>query len=67
MSGPQHTSILFGEIEQMAIDNGNKLAIENMRLRAALKVAKDYLDYSLGSPGYDGPNPYPIIEAALKD
>ena len=40
---------------------------EITRLREALKVAKDYLDYSLGSPAYEGPNPYPIIEAALKD
>ena len=43
------------------------LIADKRRLREALKVAKDYLDYSLGSPAYEGPNPYPIIEAALKE
>ena len=47
----------------------NKYAIQSGecdKLREALRVAKDYLDYSLGSPAYEGPNPYPIIEAALQ-
>ena len=50
----------------LGIDTEGLLA-KNRKLREALKVAKDYLDYSLGSPGYAGSNPYPIIEAALKE
>jgi hypothetical protein len=38
---------------------------ENEKLRAALIVAQEYLSLSLGSPAYKGPNPYPIIAAAL--
>ncbi len=32
----------------------------------ALKLARDYLNVSLGSPTWTGENPYPVIEAALE-
>jgi hypothetical protein len=35
------------------------------QLYAALKIARQYMDCCLGSPNYLGPNPYPIIDAAL--
>ena len=53
--------------DQPPFKSAADLMADNERLRAALKVAKEYLDYSLGSPAYEGPNPYPIIEAALKE
>lgn len=34
-------------------------------LLAALKLARAYLDVSLGSPSWKGENPYPVIDAAI--
>lgn len=34
-------------------------------LESALKLAREYMDVSLGSPSWNGPNPYPIIDGAL--
>ena len=36
-----------------------------LALEVALKTARAYMDVSLGSPSWTGPNPYPIIDAAL--
>lgn len=35
------------------------------QLLAALKLARAYLDVSLGSPSWTGENPYPVIDAAI--
>lgn len=50
----------------------NPIGIANARLIAAapdlyeaLKLARAYLAVSLGSPSWDGENPYPVIDAAL--
>lgn len=34
-------------------------------LARALLLTRDYLQYSLGSPGWDGEDPYPVMDAAL--
>jgi len=34
-------------------------------LLEALKLARAYMHVSLGSPSWDGGNPYPVIDAAL--
>jgi hypothetical protein len=43
-----------------------RLAKQNEQLREALKLARLYMNHGLGAPTYDGPDPYPIIDAALK-
>lgn len=34
-------------------------------MRAALVMVRAYMDISLGSPDWTGPNPYEVIDAAL--
>jgi len=50
----------------MDADIPKRLEAENAKLRLALQVARDYMNYSLGvGRDYEGPNPYPIIDEAL--
>lgn len=52
-------------LSHLALVTETKLPSVEADLLAALKLARAYLDVSLGSPSWKGENPYPIIDAAL--
>jgi hypothetical protein len=60
----RHFTDTINDLKDMT-DYAKTLEAQNEKLREALEVAKNYLDLSLGSPAYEGPNPYPLIDAAL--
>lgn len=70
-SWEQYTEIAEAEIKRLRQDRGDcQMVMDGQQaelemLRAALAVARNYLYGSLGNPGWTGPDPYPIIDAAL--
>jgi hypothetical protein len=50
----------------IAEGRADKLARDNEKLREALRLARLFMNHSVGAPTYNGPDPYPIIDQALK-